>query len=286
MRSEAAFVSRLAGVALVLLLRSGVLFAEGAPPSRPGFFPKPDEVFSRAPADPRELQLALRLAFPVSNRVLGEASVGTYWGLYRWAWPDKDASLQVSLGGGVFALFDMVRETRDLQVADYYANVPIDFRTGRWSSRLLLYHVSSHLGDDYVDRTRGAVRKYATETLKWLAACEQGDHFRFYGGPLYIVHTLQAEPGLWALQGGVEAFTSWRARGHLQAYWANDWQSWQRARWNPQWNSQLGLRIRNGLGESQGLAVFAEYSAGRMPYGQFFLREESRWTIGGRFYLP
>jgi hypothetical protein len=282
--------SALAGAALAAALQGGLLFAEAPSASTAGFFPASNQSFQPLLADPRELQLALRLVFPVSNKdlgaVQGEASLGAYWGLYRWAWPGADASLQLSLGGGVFALFDMVRATRDLQVADYDADIPLDFRVGRWSSRFLVYHVSSHWGDDYVARTQAVVQKYAMESVKWLVSYDAGDHWRLYGGPIRIFHTLQTVPGLNALQGGMEWHSSWRARGHAQAYWAGDWQSWERVNWSSQWNTQLGLRVRNRPGDMQGLAVFLEYSAGKMPYGQFFEQQQSRWALGARFYLP
>src|SRR5271165_6427371 len=49
-----------------------------------GLFANAKEVFRPLLADPRELQLALRMTTPVSRTNLGDIAVGDYFGLYRW----------------------------------------------------------------------------------------------------------------------------------------------------------------------------------------------------------
>jgi len=53
-----------------------------------------------------------------------------------------------------------------------------------------------------------------------------------------------------ALQGGFEVQSGWYAGHHVQYYWANDLQSWERAQWNPMYNSQAGCTLADKPGDS------------------------------------
>src|SRR5438309_7347020 len=78
-----------------------------------GLFAPAKEVFRPLLADPREIQMALRLVAPAGGENQGEADLGEYFGLYRWALPWQNAYLQWSIAGGVFARFDLVSVQKD-----------------------------------------------------------------------------------------------------------------------------------------------------------------------------
>jgi len=250
----------------------------------PEFFPNAHELFKPLRADPRELQYALRTLVPVSRKWLGEAAIGDYLGLVRWPLPWQNAKLQVSGGGGFFGRFDLSGTSNDMESADFYANLPLDLRVGKWSSRLMLYHTSSHLGDDYLKKTGLTTAKHSWDNLKWLLSYEPVDEVRFYGGYNYTFRTLPLGLGRNALQAGVECQTPWMAR-HWQYYWANDFQSWQRIQWNPWFNSQLGVRVQKSPSEARSVSFFLEFGTGHQPQGQFFLQQETHWGLGIKFDL-
>jgi hypothetical protein len=251
-----------------------------------GLFANAKEVFQPLLADPRELQLGLRLVTPVSGTNQGEIQAGEYFGLYRWVLPWEDSYLQWSAGGGVFSRFNMVTEQKDNEVLDYSANMPLDIRVGKWSARVMPYHISSHLGDDYIKRTGILPQKTAYDTLKNLLAYDPWQSLRVYGGFSYIIRNLGFAPGRMAVQGGTEWSSRWWGGGHAQMYWANDVQSWERTAWNPTVNTQLGVRIARRPDDKQKLDLYTEYGAGHMAYGQFYQREESHWDLGIRFEIP
>jgi len=95
-----------------------------------GLFANAKEVFRPLWADPREIQIALRLTTPVGHKNLGDIAVGEYFGLYRWALPLPDAYLQWSIAGGFFSRFDLVVPEKDNQVTDCIATMPVDMRIG------------------------------------------------------------------------------------------------------------------------------------------------------------
>ena len=248
-----------------------------------GFLPLAHEVFKPLLADPRELQYALRDVVPVGHRNLGEAAIGDYLGIYRWALPG-DAYLQLSIGGGVFGRFDLYGTSNALQVVDFYGNLPFDLRLQRWSFRFMPFHTSSHLGDDYIKATGIVPQKHGWDNLRWLISYDALSWLRFYGGYNYVVRTL---PGAdrHAAQGGVEMYFPWWGNEHARFYWANDMQTWERVHWNPMFTSQAGVKFVRNSHEHRGISLFTEYMSGRQPQGQFYLNRESRWNFGIKFDL-
>jgi hypothetical protein len=248
-----------------------------------GFFANPKEVFRPLIADPWELQLGLRLLTPVGGRKFGEVAVGDYFGLYRWRLPWPDTYLQWSIAGGLFGRFELQTEQNGNEVIDYMASMPFDARFGKWSVRFLPYHMSSHLGDDYIKQTGNTGLKYSFENIKMLASYEPTSHLRLYGGYNYILRNRTDYLGRSAFQAGTEWRSHWFAGEQLQMYWANDFQSWQRTAWNPNLITQLGFRLARTPTSKQVLAFYVEYGSGRRTYGQFFQQKESRWVGGLRF---
>ena len=153
-------VALLAGIALAVPAHAETAYGHD------GLFANAKEVFRPLLADPRELQMALRQTTPVSHTNLGDIAVGDYFGLYRWALPWKDSYVQWSVGAGVFARFDLVAVEKTSEVIDYYVTMPVDVRIGKWSTRLMPYHVSSHLGDDYIKQTGILPDKYSFDSYK------------------------------------------------------------------------------------------------------------------------
>jgi hypothetical protein len=251
-----------------------------------GLFANAKEIFHPLLADPRELQLSLRQTTPVSHTSLGDIAVGDYFGLYRWALPWENSYVQWSVGAGVFARFDLVAVEKTSEVIDYSVSMPVDVRVGKWVTRLMPYHISSHLGDDYIKQTGILPDKYSFDSYRWLVAYDAFPCLRLYTGYNYIIRNRQQDLGRHAFQAGTEWTSGWWGGGHAQLFWANDLQSWERVAWNPTINTQLGVRLAHDPQDKQTLSVFTEYGAGRLPYGQLFQQKESHWVAGLRFELP
>lgn len=237
-------------------------------------------------ADPHEPHFSAQAVWPVSQKVWGDVSLGEYVSLYKHALQGPARFLQLLVGGGVFSRFDLLKTTKDLQVSDYTANLPVELRWDRWSSRLVLYHISSHLGDDYILETGQTRTKYAVDSVKGLCGYDVARGWRLYGGYNFVLRHVGTEHERHAVMGGFEYESRlFGRRRELMAYWANDFQSWERSAWNPQFQSQLGLRLRRSETEPQGMAVFMEFGTGARPFGQFHEQHETRWGLGLRFFF-
>jgi hypothetical protein len=220
----------------------------------------------------------------VGHTLFGDADMGGYLGLYRWS-PGDHQFLQLSVGGGAFGRFDLEGKANDMESVDFYANLPIDYRAGSWSFRGMLYHSSSHLGDDYI-KTHGLMTtKHSWDNLRLLVSKDLGSSLRLYGGYNYAFRTLPEHIGRNEVQAGFECSTDWHAEGHLKFYWANDFQSWERIHWNPAFTSQAGVKMAQDPAQGRALSLFIEFATGGQPQGQFYLQKQTLWTVGLKFEL-
>jgi hypothetical protein len=258
--------------------------AEVIQPPQTGMAPRPDELFAPLLGDPRELHFALRYLFLDGNVTAAEVAVGHYYGIYRWALPKNIGAVQLNIGGGIFPRFKF-SENKDLQVIDFYANVPLDIRINKWSGRFMLYHVSSHLGDDYIRTTGQIADSNSWNSIRSILSYDANAGLRLYGGYTYNLQVHPAEQGLWAYQSGFEVSFNIFGKSYSQAYWANDLQWWERTDYKPQFNSQIGVKTGLQPKDGRGIYYFLEYTTGPEYYGQFFLREETCITLGMHFAI-
>jgi len=248
-------------------------------PNSYGFLDMYHHAFRSLVADPRELQLALRSILPVSHKLFGEVAAGAYFSLFT-AKLGPDAMFQWSMGGGIWSRFDLISTEKDLQVTDYNASMPLDFQYGRWATRILPYHMSSHLGDDYIKRTGILGEKYSFDALKLLQAFEPTPQWRLYAGYQYTIRWEHASLGRSMLQSGLEWTSRPWASGRVETFWANDLQNWERVGWNPMVHTQLGMHFRRDAEAAQKLSLYVEYAAGHREHGQFYNQKESHWGLG------
>lgn len=139
----------------------------GGRPAPPQLFPDRTS-FAPLLAAPREV--TLRGGFVVADRdvepgpddtfgdfeganIEAEVALGHRVGVLRLR-PETDRAPEVTLGFevGVFTRFFMESSEKDLINADFRVGAPVSVRHGGWAGRLTLLHVSSHFGDDFVNR--------------------------------------------------------------------------------------------------------------------------------------
>jgi len=272
-------------VSLLLGILTPCLRGEYTPPLVTGLAPQSDALFAPLQGDPRELHFALRLALPDKEKTLAEVAIGHYYGIYRWALPGEVGYMQLNIGGGIFPRFNFA-DNKDLQVIDFYGNLPVDIRVGRWSGRFMFYHVSSHLGDDYIRANPGlSTDKNSWNSLRSIVSCDVDRFLRLYGGYTYHLMVYPATQQHQAAQAGLEVYSKEFAKGRVQAYWANDAQWWERTQWKPTVNSQLGIKTGRDATKGRGVSYFVEFTTGPQYHGQFFMDEETRIGLGIKFEI-
>lgn len=96
---------------------------------------------------------------------------------------------------GVFNRFALETSEKDLIGVDYRVGLPLSLRAGGWSGRLVLLHVSSHLGDDFLTRFGFPEprRQVTRDGLELTVARRLLPGLRVYGGGDLNFH---ANPGV------------------------------------------------------------------------------------------
>ncbi len=215
-----------------------------------------------------------------------DTSLGGRLGLFRYGTQDPvfPEGWQVDLEGAVQTRLDPQAESTPLTSADFRVGIPVSWARDRWQFKTGYYHVSSHLGDEYLLANRDAPRiNYTRDAVLLGAGYYWTEQLRFYGETACAIGVDGgAEP--WEFQFGVDwapaRDTGLRGapfaaiNGHLreevdfggnmvvQAGWA-----WRRV--------ARGSLFRIGL----------EYFTGKSDQYEFFERTEQRlgWGIWADF---
>src|SRR5262245_46326420 len=162
-----------------------------------GFIPFPQgKIFCPLVADPKAVHSFVSylngdfsvVTDPVSdpNANLASVGLGDSFGLFRIAASSPPNGLQLDLEGGIFAQFNLDEPSFDLINADYLVGLPLTYRAQGFSSRLRLYHQSSHLGDEFLlqqdtlereNFSFESVELIVSQELSWLRVYAGGEQF-------------------------------------------------------------------------------------------------------------
>lgn len=91
-------------------------------------------------------------------------------------------AIDLGFEAGVWSRFFLESVEHEQIATDWKVGFPLGLRYGMWDFRLTLQHVSSHLGDDYLDDNPQEVFQSSREGFELLAALRPGADLRFYAG--------------------------------------------------------------------------------------------------------
>jgi hypothetical protein len=216
---------------------------------------------------------------------IGAIGVGDGIGLMRWAGRRPGDGVQVSIMAAIFAQFDLEAESFDLINADYVVALPITLRRGRFSTRLRVYHQSSHLGDELVLREEPARVNLAFEAVELTLSQGLGP-LRVYAGGERLFNREPDDLAATVAHAGLELRPLRHAPTGLVA--ALDMKSSEEQDWKPAWSARAGVEIawaRDAGHPPRRLRLLAEFYDGPSPYGQFY-REQLRYYGLGLHVSP
>ena len=207
---------------------------------------------------------------------IGAVGLGDAFPLVRFGGSTPGDGLQVAIVGSIFAQFDMGTESIDLINADYLVGVPVTVRWSGFSSRLRLYHQSSHLGDEFLLRTELQRENLSFEALELLLSQEFGP-LRAYAGGEYLFNREPETLDQTLAHVGLEARAG-QLRG-VRFVAAADAKMVEQRDWDPGLSARAGIEFAYWRDESHPprlWAILFEFYDGPSPYGQFF-QEQVRW---------
>lgn len=126
-----------------------------------------------------------------SSTYLYDSERGWYWdntlggrvGVFRYGTPGAvhAAGWQLDMEGAVFARLTP-KEKDDLDASDYRFGVPITWSDGSLSTKFGYYHISAHLGDEFLLKNPDYPRlNYVRDALLWGVSKEVTPETRVYG---------------------------------------------------------------------------------------------------------
>ncbi len=242
------------------------------------WLPQSTVLFPTQVANPRQVSFSggIRLHDSVAGQTCTPVSFGDQFPLYRWSnvniWKTK-GDLQLEVEGCVFAVFNQTDYSSPLINADYYVAVPLSYAYDEWAYRLRLYHISSHLGDEYLKRKDHAKRlNKSYEAIDFFTAYNITNQIRVYGGPGVIGHS-DSEMHLKPLyvQYGMEVRVGRREWKQLYGtpYLAMHFENWQDNDWKIDATFAIGYEWGKINGMGQKIRLSMEYHNGYCDAGQF-----------------
>ena len=201
---------------------------------------------------------------------ISSVGVGESFGLYRAVDTGDDSGWQVSFEGGLLAQFNLDTSSKDLLNTDYFAGVPISYRTGALSWRANLYHQSSHLGDEYLLHATTRRVEFSYEALNVTGSYELHEWRGYLGGEVIFrkePHDLKTLAG----QAGIEYYGSSPLWGRGVPVGGIDLKIAEEHDWAVNTSVSAGLEFRGDPpGDHRYIRFMLDGYAGFNPHGQFY----------------
>ena len=148
-----------------------------------------------------------------------------------------------SIQGGVFSRFDLAGPDQTLIEVHYRIGALFRARLGAVAARAEIYHVSSHLGDEFLLDTGARPISTSREGLEVLVQGSPFSGLTVYGGPGVLLRTSRNFDPL-SLRAGADWESSSVARTRLYA--SVDLFAWGELGWEPAFASEAGAAIGRG----------------------------------------
>lgn len=252
------------------------------------WFPQSTVLFAPLVADPREpvYSAALRFGDKVIGQIVAAVSLGDDFPIFRWRnvlpW---HGDMQLGVQAGVWTVFNYWHvpktydhESCELVNADYMACIPLTYAVDRWSFRLRVYHISSHLGDEYLVNRPDRLyhrKNPSMEAIDFFSSYQFSRHLRGYFGPGVVFHSDRTFPIKpiyveYGMELRVLGKKLYYHRLYGTPFLAIHLENWQQRDWNLDMTVKLGYEISKMQGVGRKMRLYVDYHHGYSYEGQFF----------------
>ena len=226
----------------------------------------------------RESRFASQWTHEASGDPFWDIALGGRVGMLRYG--NRDSLLpegwQIDIEGAAFPRLTLDSQ-RDLVAADFRFGVPITARFGKFETKLAYYHLSSHLGDEYLEKNPGPRINYARDVIVLGLAVRPHDDWRLYGEAGWAGYTSGgSEP--WEFQFGAD-YSPLRPTSIGGApFFAVNGRIRQEVDFGGNVTAQTGWQWRGETGHLCRLGF--HYFNGKTDVYQFFREHEEQFAIG------
>lgn len=242
-------------------------------------------------ADPKWPRFTLAYQYYFNKGTLKHGfapNFGASFPLYRIVSKANNSQWELGVQGGLFALMNIGASPTALVNADYFISLPLTYRLGAWSALVRLYHVSSHLGDEYMLTPEGKKTNRINLSYEGIDALlsYNFNNFRLYGGGGYIINRDPSYIKRLKVQGGAEYYSpSTFMNGKLRPVIGIDVKADQNWTWHPGISCKAGVQFENSTLVSNKVQLMLEYYSGKSIHGQFYNDKVKYIGIGLQAFL-
>lgn len=253
------------------------------------WFPQSTVLYQPMIANPRYCgySLGMRFGDQVIGNTVVQFSLGDIFPIFRWTNVWGGGDLQLDIVGCMWAVFSMWEhnnpndEISTLVTTDYMGALQLSYAIDNWSFRLRAYHVSSHLGDEFMVKYPDVQRlNPSMEAIDFFTNYQLTEGLRLFAGPGWVFHsdnTFKLDP--FYIEWGGEL----RLLGHKSYYHklygtpvlAMFFRNWQTNHWKLDATYALGYEWSKLQGVGRKFRILGEYHHGYSE-GQFF-KEDTTW---------
>ena len=244
------------------------------------WLPEAPPLFIPLKADPRQFEASVGLRF--GDKLFGTPLVDvSYYDMipiirFFNLFTNED-QLELDIEGALWAFFQTFKEYAPLVNADYYIGGSINYAWDRWAFRMRVFHISSHIGDEFLLIHPDFNRKNpSAEYVDLFASYVPIDPLRLYLGFGYIpIRDPSFRIKRWYVQGGAEYYIpcfQFVSLCHMisgSPYVAANIGSWENHNWNINQTYVLGYEIAKLYGLERKLRFYMQYHNGYSFEGQF-----------------
>ena len=210
---------------------------------------------------------------------LWDIALGGHVGILRYG--DDDPALpygwQIDIEGAAFPRLDLQSE-RQMMATDFRFGVPLSVRKGCFETKVGYYHLSSHLGDDFISENPGYPSvNYVRDVVVWAVGLRLIENMRAYAEAGYAFYRKGgSEP--WEFQFGID-WSRVRPRSGLGSpFFAVNGRIRQEVDFGGNLTGQAGWQWRGETGNL--LRLGFHYFNGKSDAYQFFTEHEEHFGVG------
>jgi hypothetical protein len=194
---------------------------------------------------------------------------------------DSSKGYQIDLEGGFLGVFDSDNSLDNIGWDGVYGAVFAWSNGEGFAAKLAIQHDSSHVGDEYAERTGRQRINYTRQEYAFGLSLAGFEHWRIYGEAGWAFDIRNEElQDKWRVEGGLEFEDPDRFRnGKLGYYAAVDVMSYEESDWKAEVTVQAGL-VLPVTNPDRTWRFGLEYRKGRSVIGEFFQSRESYIAFG------
>lgn len=226
----------------------------------------------------KESRMGTRAFHRDNDGVLWDSTLGARFGLLRLGPRDRPLGFQVDIEGAAHVRLDPQDEL-DVRSADFRAGVPFSYGWGNQQIKFGYYHLSSHVGDEFLLKNPGFTRlNYARDALVLGYSVYPTERLRLYGEAGWAFWSDVS--GLWEFQFGVE-YAPARPTGVLgEPFFAINAHLRQEVNYGGGLSAQAGWAWRSDGPSGRLFRMGLHYYNGESPQFSFFDDFEQQFGFG------